>query len=331
MMKRNYSDEATNNDIKGGNEIMMSVGMETLEKFATVVMEKVRKRYPDADITIREVRKNNGLTLHGLVIRDQNFNIAPSIYVDRWYEDYREGKTMDDIVAEIVDVYEKNRICKDFDIDSINDFEALKDKICFKLVNRELNKELLTSIPFIEYYDLAIIFYVLISNDATGMATVTIKNEMIENWEITDVNQLFEIAKDNTQRLFHGCVSNMIEVLMGIMYGATEDYTDDIFSMNVYEDSVAPMFVATNSQKMHGSAVMLYDGLLEAFAQKVAGSFYILPSSVHELIFLPCNDMDPQVLLQMVGAINLAEVSPEEVLSSHIYRYDAVEGQIEMI
>ena len=102
--------------------------------------------------------------------------------------------------------------------------------------------------------------------------------------------------------------------------------------MDVYEDNFMPMFVATNKSKINGASVILYDGLLAKFAEKVGGDFYILPSSIHETILLPAaGDMDVDYLIGMVRSINAAEVSPEEILSDNVYKYFADEDRMEMM
>lgn len=111
------------------------------------------------------------------------------------------------------------------------------------------------------------------------------------------------------------------------------DMADAFFEMDsVYEDNMIPMFVATNSKKVNGAGVILYDGLLRTFAEKIGGDFFILPSSVHEVIFVPANsDMDAGYFIQMVKEVNATEVSPDEVLSNNIYRYHADEDFVEMM
>ena len=108
---------------------------------------------------------------------------------------------------------------------------------------------------------------------------------------------------------------------------------DAFFEMDsVYEDNMMPMFVATNIKKVNGAGVILYDGLLRTFAEKIGGDFYILPSSVHEVIFVPANgDMDARYLIQMVKEVNATEVAPDEVLSDNVYMYYADEDRVEMM
>lgn len=69
---------------------------------------------------------------------------------------------------------------------------------------------------------------------------------------------------------------------------------------SVYEDDICPMYVATNSKKLNGACVMLYDGLLRDFARKVGRSFYIIPSSIHEVILIP-DTLDMDILYESNG------------------------------
>lgn len=82
------------------------------------------------------------------------------------------------------------------------------------------------------------------------------------------------------------------------------------------------MYIATNQNKTYGAGILLYDGLLDTVAEKL-GNFYVLPSSVHELIIVPEKFGHPFELKQMVEEINGAEVPAEEILSDKCYCYDA--------
>ena len=75
---------------------------------------------------------------------------------------------------------------------------------------------------------------------------------------------------------------------------------------------------------------MLYDGLLCDFARKVGRNFYIIPSSIHEVILIP-DTLDIHYMKAMVKEVNGTEVSPDEVLSDNVYRYDIDTDHIEMM
>lgn len=86
-----------------------------------------------------------------------------------------------------------------------------------------------------------------------------------------------------------------------------------------------PFFVAQGSQQSYGAGVICYPDFMENAAKQIGGNFYVLPSSVHEVLLLPeTGTIRSQELLQMVTEINATVVSPEERLTDNVYHYDSV-------
>lgn len=163
-------------------------------------------------------------------------------------------------------------------------------------------------------------------------------NDQFDVLITTDVlaEELLKLAMHNTQRRFTGHVYNMMSIIESMMGRDAEldrEVRNCFYEMeSVYEDDICPMYVATNSKKLNGACVMLYDGLLRSFARKVGKSFYIIPSSIHEVILIPDTlDMDIRYMKAMVKEVNGTEVSPDEVLSDNVYRYDIDTDRIEMM
>ena len=338
MMNNNFNNGATNNNSNNNGGFIMSTGtINTVDLFAEVVKAGLEEEHPECSIMVHKVTKNNNRVLTGISIRSKEVNLAPTIYMDGYYNDYKKGRPMVEILAEVERAYNTYKAEQDFDVSSITDFNHVQDKICYKLVNRDKNKELLADAPYLPFCDLAVIFYVVVSEDSVGTGTVTIHNNLMEMWGNPDIKELYRIAKNNTQRRYKGRVSNMMEIMGEIISHSADnvdpDVVDAFFEMDsVYEDNMMPMFVATNNKKVNGAGVILYDGLLRTFAEKIGGDFYILPSSVHEVIFVPANgDMDARYLIQMVKEVNATEVSPDEVLSDNVYMYHADTDFVEMM
>ena len=82
-----------------------------------------------------------------------------------------------------------------------------------------------------------------------------------------------------------------------------------------------PMIILTNDKKYNGAGVILCDAVLKAVYRKI-GEFYILPSSIHEVILVPANAVDPTALAAMVKTINATQVAEEEQLSDDVYVYN---------
>ena len=164
--------------------------MITIEVFTEIIKSEMEKIYSrKCKVDILNAVKNNGLHLTGITICNRESNMAPTIYLDGYFADYKDGRTMENICKEIVQVYEKNKVQKDFSLEQVTDFKNVKDRICFKLVNREKNAELLADAPYVEYQDLAVIFYVLVSKDKSGTASITVRNALMDMWGV-DVDTL---------------------------------------------------------------------------------------------------------------------------------------------
>ena len=95
------------------------------------------------------------------------------------------------------------------------------------------------------------------------------------------------------------------------------------------EEETPSMYVLTNADKMNGANSILDAKTMEDISEKIGGDFYILPSSLHEVIILPDTpEMDKDYLEHMVQDINAGQVAPEDKLSDHVYMYDSVEKEI---
>lgn len=335
-MKNNNFDSinsAANNDsMNNGGIIMMNGTIKTMDVFAQVVKEAVEASLGDGhEVTIREVLKNNDTRLIGLAIRAEGSDIAPTIYLEGSFERYKDGDaSVPVIVSEIISLYEGNKNAMSFDPSLVTDFSVSRDRICYKLINADRNKELLSDAPHVIVCDdLAVIFYILVSNDEKGSATVTVRNNMSDLWGV-DADELFKIALINTQYIFRGCVRGIRSVLMELLSDRMdEENAKEFYDMYVSSEDDIQMYVCTNTSKINGAGVLLYTDLLKDFADRTGCDFYILPSSIHETLLIPATDqMDIEVLRSMVREVNEAELTPEEVLSDNVYVYRRADDKV---
>jgi hypothetical protein len=101
------------------------------------------------------------------------------------------------------------------------------------------------------------------------------------------------------------------------------------------------LLVVSNADGTLGAGVIAADGLLDELANKMGGSFYMLPSSIHEVLITKDSEASKMPglgddieeiakgLNEMVREVNENEVKPEDVLSDHAYHYDAKERLFE--
>lgn len=260
-------------------------------------------------VTVYEAVKNNSVSHKGVSIKENTGSIAPTIYLEEFYTDYCDGRDIEDIVNEILRIYSENRLGPGIEAERFSDFEWVKDRVFFKVVNKERNTALLGQVPFSLTLDLAVICGVYMGNYKNSFSSVLIRNEHLKMWH-TDESEIRKLAKVNTPHIMPYEVWSMHDLLksMGMPQGECSPEV--------------PMYVLTNKDRVNGAGVMLYDGLLRKEAENLGSDLYILPSSVHELIVVPKSEgMDPGELRAMISDVNDTQVEKEEILSYSLYEY----------
>lgn len=125
----------------------------SFDAFMGTVKSSVEAIYSDGyTVEIRETRKNNGKILNGLTIHKIGVNIAPTVYLDRYYEAYKDGFSLERIVKEIIKIYEEHKVSENFDVSAFMDFGRIKDRICCKIINTERNRKILANIPSVQFW-----------------------------------------------------------------------------------------------------------------------------------------------------------------------------------
>ena len=281
------------------------------ELFIKEVKEAVESKVGTGfDVTVNKVTKNNNLILDGLVIKATDTNIAPTIYLNGYYERYEDGAmNLDDVVESIIDTYSRHNSVT-FDISTFTDFDAVKNRICYKLVNTAFNKKLLEDVPHRELFDLSIVYYVVVSVEANVTGSIIIHNNHIKLWDITE-NDLYEFASDNTKRLLPAGIKSMFDTLSEMVDMEDLPNTDDF------------MYVLTNKEKLQGASTILYPDVLSTFAMKKNANLWLIPSSIHEWIIIPDDgNMNRETLSKMIQEVNGSQLAVDEILSDHPYYYN---------
>lgn len=303
-----------------------------IKAFAAAIKPMLEKLHPSARIDVHEVRKNNNLVLTGIVIRDKESNIAPTIYLEDFFWHYQNGKSLTEICWMIEEFHQKASPGRNFDVNSIAEFSAVKEKIFYKLVNAEKNAALLQSVPHRSWQDLAVIYYISVpSEDAYSVSSIMVNNEILALWDVSE-HVLYENAHRNTPELFNAKIMCMTEVIKNMFQEMAGPEAEMFGGMLAASADIPQLYVATNDSHINGAAVILYDGILEKFARQINSDFYIFPSSIHETLFLPVPpDADEHKMPEMVRSVNLGCVAPEEVLSDNAYRYYAKNNSVQLV
>ncbi len=300
--------------------------------FAGKVRNAVEKKLGGAyKVEVREVQKNNGVILHGLLILTDDRNVVPTLYLEPFWEAYESGASLAEIVRRLIRIYREELPKANIDMDFFRYFEKVSGRICYRLIRQRGNEELLADVPHIPLLDLAICFFYAYSGEALGEGAILIRNSHVELWN-TSTRELMELAQKNTPELFPWKCSTMEQVLQEMM--TEEEYQSEIAGRGEggHLSTENPMQVLSSEQRAYGASCILYPGLLGQLAEKTGHGFYILPSSIHEVILLTDQGMEvPEQLKDMIAEVNRTQVAPEEVLSDSLYYYDFQRENIRII
>lgn len=280
-------------------------------------------------VEVSDVQKNNGLVLKGITIRTKDCNISPVIYTDAFYE---HELSTDEAVSKIMEIYNAHKDgMSNFDANIVQNFDAIKDKIVARVINKNRNEVITNSCPHAQFGDLVVTFVIFVAQGEPlgGTASIKITNEMMNSWKI-NLGQLIEAAYTNTKKLLPLEVLTMSEILKQMMEHAGG------LSPEMEAELAAPdhlMYVVSNTSRQFGAYFITdREALMEIASEIKEDQFFILPSSVHEIIVIPESQVENKDgLITMVKEVNATQVAPDEVLADNVYSFDAQTEELRTI
>jgi hypothetical protein len=282
------------------------------ETMQQLIIKALQKELGDTySIFIHEVLKTN-LVLDGLSILKQGENVSPSIYLNSFYKDLESGVPLTVVINNILSIYKQCSFPGYLDVSKILDFSNVKNNLFVKLINKHLNEKLLENVPHTYFLDdFAITVHCKLNQIKEGLFSFAITNDYLKAWNLT-APALISIAKENTISL------------MGL---DIENLSDSLQSMHVQVPSL-PIWVMTNRYMLNGAATVLNDNVLKKFAATY-GNFYIIFSSVHEVLLIPSNDnLNIEMLTNLNQEVNASSLSKEDILGTKAYYYEKGKGII---
>ena len=260
----------------------------------------------------------NHVTKKGLMIKEKGRELGITVYLDQYYQDYLRGESLFEICSDLLSLYRENQF-PDIHTSALMDYGKMKGTLRTRLVGREQNAAFLEIGPYKMHPVGAEVVYAELARNRDGTCGMRVTHELLEQWGVPE-QELFETALENCQKE------------EGIRFGTIMSEVEEITGMEMPEDDPidkSGLYVLTNQFRDQGAAVLLYPGVLEEVYKKMEGDFYILPSSVHEvLVISKASDIPPGVLKSTVKAVNREEGCPEEQLGNGIYEYQGGTGTL---
>lgn len=283
------------------------------------------KDYENAEVSTMECHKLNR-AYTGLMVRKEGEMLTPTINLNQLYEAYKTqpSVTMETVCRKIADIVLEAPI--QVDLKAILNYENVKDKLFIRVSSAETNKEVLEIVPHQLKEDLAITYHVAVGKDQDGLSSMLITNEMMKEYGVTQ-EQIHEDAMKSSPRVMVPEVSS-IGVLIDEIYQKnilmlTPDEREMLLETLQESSEMPTFFVVTNTDRIDGAGVIFYPEFMDNMGELLGNNFFILPSSIHQMLILPDDgQVDAEMLRDMVKEVNATQVAPAERLTNDVYHFD---------
>lgn len=298
------------------------------KEFQDAVVKDLPDRLPGemqgVQMEIRHVDKLQNQSYTGLSLQTDDNPMAAGIKLDSFFKKMNAGEPYSSILNQIAD--EAKSVLSDMpriDVDILENYEQMKATLYVQVIPTELNKDMLQNIPHREMEDLSVVYRMKLGQDETGTASVLMTNEIMGIYGIT-AEQLHKDAMENTALNQPPTLRNLADVMRELMGDMSA-----VFDFGAEEKP--SMFVASVEGSVGGAGVIAYPDFMDQAAGQLGGDFFVLPSSVHEVLLLPDNgETNYRDLESMVREVNASEVLPEDKLSDNVYHYDSQDRVFEL-
>lgn len=283
-------------------------------EFQETILRKLEQILPEeARVETKTIEKSN-VDLDGLEIRDSNKSVGLLFYFEELYADYTVGyANIDTLCQNMKDIF-ANKLPSDFDMKKIMDYELIKEKLRIRLLPEKNNGNFLAQGPYKSHEIGAMVPYIVLEDAEERMASIRVNDSILEAWGVSE-HEMVSLALRNTQEQEQVKFQSMQQLCASL-------FDENIGVSDMFHDELK-MFVLTNETKMYGASTIFYQGVLDMVHEYLQADFYVLPSSVHELIIVPKDQENPpeSVLQEMVRDTNANVLSKEDFLSNDVFEY----------
>lgn len=301
------------------------------EEFKEQFTEDVKQTLADAGIetqvTIHNVDKMNE-SYEALTVTPEGSNVGVNVNMEKFFESFENGNAYEDVVDKAAETIKSGFENQPMvDVATLTNYDQMKDKLVMEVVSSETNKDMLENVPHQELEDMAVVYRFVLESSDDSRATILVTNQFLDTMGVSP-EQLHADAMENAPKLKPVVIKGMSEVMAEMMGMSAED----LAMMGMPTDpSDEQMFVASVPDNIHGAGIIAYQDFMDQVAERVGGDFYILPSSIHELLIVPDNgQMGIKELEAMVKEVNATQVAPEDKLTDSVYHYDSQEKIFEI-
>ena len=270
---------------------------------------------PEHRLARKEVEKvGSGLSI--------TISIKIEVIYNHYMKQLSSGKPplLDDVVDGIISDFESEPPAALNDIaDKMNSWDWVKDKLVLSLYNTELHKDYLKNKVYETIDDLALTPRIFVNVNSEDIASTLIDYHLLKNWGVTK-EDVIQQAKISAPKLLPLCIVDTRNLFFGIADKKIIDINNQKISDVIYDPS---MYAITTNLGITGASIF-YEGVLDELSNVFGGFFFIIPSSLCEVLVMPGDKtMSPEELSEMIKNVNSSNdlIQPKEILANHGYVY----------
>ena len=285
----------------------------------TDLTERLEDRYPGIKVEHAFVEKAQGESYNGMRLHLPEQSVAPVLNIEKFYDQVTTTVPYSEVIEDMTYFAMKALDeSQQISVEPFSNYDEMKEKLTMQAIPIKGNEEMLIKTPHQQMADIAIIYRFIVGETERGTMSTVVTNDMITTYGIT----ADELHADAAQAMKYEHPYE-IRPLFDVLGAMSPDFAE-----NEQPDNM--LYVATYPSAMYGAGSIGHPDFMEDAAVVMRGSFFILPSSIHEVLLLPDDGtVKYQELLAMVTNINEAMVSPEERLTDNVYHYDPEEKVFE--
>ena len=279
------------------------------------ITEKLSQLYGPVESTMTSISKLQGASYDGASFKPEGKMIGATVNLREAFREVEAGVQYSVVCDRICEsLVEALNNTPQIDVDELLNYDSVKSHLTMQIVSTEYNADKLADVPHKEIQDMSIVYRIDLGETTRGGEISTlVTNSLMKAFNVT-TDQLHQDALENAPKL-HPMEITPLRSYLSQNYGF-----DDM--MPVPPD-VPELLIASNEEKVNGASVIAYPNFFEEAAKVAGGDFFILPSSIHELLLIrDAGQFTPQELEAMVTEINADVVDPTEQLTNNVYRYD---------
>lgn len=247
-----------------------------------------------------------------------------ALYVRDLYDEFQNGWSMENIIEEILkrldtisrsECFEKSK--------NLEDYEKVKEDLFIRLLNVVKHRDELQNAIFRTVGDIALVLYARMGELDGCSTSIKIKQHMLQKWE-KDEQTVFNDALLNTYFISPPRIYCWEKLIYNMSYEG-ENFMNLLFDLPLKKDTFGNCL--STLTRTNGAVAVFLPGVAQRLGYLLGGGFYMVFTSVHEVMIHSEENTDPRKLKEVL-AETIEETTPEEdFLTYYVYHYDPETGQ----